>query len=131
MQKDFDSWNNLKKASNLRESGVPFKEREVWWCRLGVNVGDEEDGKGQFFLRPVLIIRKFNSRLFIGLPFSTAIKEHNYFYYKFEFKGREQSVILSQIRLLDSKRLWNKMGSVGKEEFNNIKEKAKELIFQN
>ncbi|PIR37355.1 MAG: hypothetical protein COV35_09685 [Alphaproteobacteria bacterium CG11_big_fil_rev_8_21_14_0_20_39_49] len=129
MKKDFDGWNEAKK--NLQENThYPlFKERDVWWCRLGVNLGDEEDGKGEFFNRPVLVLRKFNKRVFIGVPLSSKIKDNNYFYFTFAFQRRKQSVILPQIRLMDSRRLSDKMGSVSKEEFLIIKEKVKNLIF--
>ena len=129
MQKDFDSWALLKKQSHIKQYRPSFKEREVWWCKLGANIGDEEDGKGRLFIRPVLVIKKFNKRVLIGLPFSTIIKEDNCFYHKFEFKGRDQSVIISQIRLLDSKRFSDKLGVVNDGDFLEIKEKAKELIF--
>lgn len=54
IQKDFEVWTKIKKESHLKENRILFKERDVWWCRLGVNIGDEEDGKGDSFLRPVL-----------------------------------------------------------------------------
>ena len=129
MQKDFQTWTNIKEESHLREFRALFKEREVWWCKLGVNVGDEEDGKGDLFLRPVLVIKKFNKRVFVGLPFSSIIKEDHYFYHKFEFKGKEQSVIISQIKLFDAKRFHYKMGRIDEDDFKEIKEKAKNLIF--
>ncbi len=59
MQKDFDRWNNQKKViQQLNNQGILFSEREVWWCALGENIGDEENGKNELFERPVLIIRK-------------------------------------------------------------------------
>lgn len=129
MQKDFDTWAIVKKQIHIKELRVPFKERDVWWCKLGANVGDEQDGKGNLFLRPILILKKFSKRVFIGLPFSTIIKENKYFYHKFESKGKTQSVIISQIRFLDSKRLANRMGVVNEADFLTIKEKTKHLIF--
>ncbi len=129
MQKNFDSWMDIKKQSQQNNLRLPFKERDVWWCKLGANIGEEEDGKGKLFLRPVLIIKKFNKRIFIALPLSSISKENNYFYHSFEFKNKVQSIILSQIKLLDSKRLIDRMGTIPKNEFLIIKEKAKKLIF--
>jgi hypothetical protein len=37
-----------------------FKEREVWWCSIGLNVGDEEFWKGAYFTRPVLVFKKYS-----------------------------------------------------------------------
>jgi mRNA interferase MazF len=129
MQKDFDDWNKAKKQLQEKANRPLFKERDVWWCRLGVNIGDEEDGKGEFFNRPVLVLKKFNKRVFIGVPLSSKIKEDNYFYFTFTFQGKEQSVILPQIRLIDAKRITHKMGSITKEEMSIIKEKINSIIF--
>ena len=118
----------LKKKVNNFEKRALFKEREVWWCRLGTNVGDEEDGKGDLFARPVLVFKKFNHNIFLGIPLSTQIKEKRY-YHKFHFKGREQSLMLSQLRLIDAKRLLNKAGNLPEPEIERIKESLKNLIF--
>ena len=48
MEKDFDNWNIQKKRAQAIKERPMFKEREVWWCTLGVNIGDEQDGKGIF-----------------------------------------------------------------------------------
>ena len=128
MQKDFNEWNEVKKKLALASGRKYFKVREVWWCHLGVNLGDEEDGKGPHFFRPVLIIKKFNYNLFVAIPLSTSLKDKTY-YHCFEFKNKRQSAILSQIRLLDTKRLAERMGSITDPEFDTIKKKIKELIF--
>ena len=41
MDKDFDSWNKEKKEINSHDELVLFHEREIWWCSIGINVGDE------------------------------------------------------------------------------------------
>ncbi len=53
MQKEFDTWNIHKKEI---EENIPtyfVNKREIWWCSLGVNVGGEQDGVGEFFERPM------------------------------------------------------------------------------
>lgn len=40
MKKDFDSWNDIKKNLDGKAKDMLFKEREVWWCNLGLNIGD-------------------------------------------------------------------------------------------
>jgi len=104
-----------------------FKEREVWWCSLGANVGDEEDGKGEKFIRPILVLRKFNRNIFIGVPLSTKIKD-NVFYHKISFKQKEQSALLSQIRVIDAKRLRDKMGEITGNEVDRLKKIIKEIV---
>ncbi len=56
--KDFDTWNNLKKGVNAGK-GKLYKERDIWWCSLGVNVGFEQDGTGNSYERPVVVLRGF------------------------------------------------------------------------
>ncbi len=53
--KRFDERNILKKKIHRQKGEVFVKVREVWFAHLGVNVGNEEDGKGKSFQRPVLI----------------------------------------------------------------------------
>lgn len=64
MYKDFDKWNKRKKIIHeyVNETTHEFNQNEVWWCALGLNIGDEEDGKNELYERPVLIVRKFNKR---------------------------------------------------------------------
>ena len=60
MNKDFDKWNTEKKQTNAEQPRL-YTVREVWWCRLGGNVGSEQDGSGRAFLRPVVIVRGFGA----------------------------------------------------------------------
>lgn len=120
MEKNFKSWCVVKEQINNRQRPV-FKEREIWWCYTGANVGVEVDGKGSRFTRPILVIRKFNRNSFYGLPLSTKIQKDNDFNYIFEFNNRYQSLNLTQMRLIDSKRLQRSMGEVSEEKFKTIK----------
>lgn len=129
MNKDFDNWNGLKKRLDSSERRISFKERDVLWCNYGLNIGYEQNGKGKSFMRPVLVIKKFNSKVFLGVPFSTKIKENNKFYHQFEFKGNMQSVILNQLKLMDAIRLSHKFGAVNEPDFDEIIRKLKEIIF--
>lgn len=125
---EFDTWNEKKKNIHNIQQCPMFLEREIWWCSLGINVGDEQDGKGKNFTRPVLVLKKFNHNLFVGMPMSTKIKESK-FYHKMYFKGKQQSVILSQIKLMDARRLKDKMGRINDADLSIVKDKIKELIF--
>ena len=120
MKKDFDNWNKLKKDLDLKEKLPTFKQREIWWCHIGLNIGDEENGKNTNYHRPILIIKKFNKRIFLAIPLTTQIKD-NLYYHKVNFQNKTQCAMLSQIRILDVKRLDRKMGKLTSEEFENIK----------
>lgn len=131
--KDFDGWHPIKKDVNER-SGIPtFKQREIWWCSTGVNVGVEQDGKNEHFERPVLIVRKFNRRLFWGIPLSTQIKEFPH-HFVLEFKARKEteararSFIISQMRALDSSRLTRPLGKLAPEPFQLIMNEVKGVL---
>jgi mRNA interferase MazF len=128
MQKDFDGWIIQKKKAHHVHERPMFKEREVWWCSLGANVGDEQDGKGASFTRPVLVFKKFNRNICLCIPLSTQLKD-NQFYHRIHFKGIEQSMLLSQIRLMDTKRFRDKLGEIPLHEMEKIKEKLRQLIF--
>ena len=127
MRKGFENWCPLKVKLNSAER-VNFSAGEVWWCHVGANVGDEEDGKGERFIRPVLVFKKLSANIFVGIPLSSKIKT-NYLYCNFSFKGKQQSAIIGQIRVFDSKRLGDRMGRLNKREFNKIKEELKKLLF--
>lgn len=127
MEKNFDEWSQLKKYLDLKEKLLTFKQREIWWCNLGLNVGHEENGKSKDYSRPILILRKFNNHIFFGIPLTTQIKEKHY-YHRINFKNKEQCVMVSQLRLVDSKRLINKMGDLSQKQFNEVKGILKSLI---
>lgn len=63
-------------------------------------MGCEEDGKGEELRRPVLILKKYNKNQVLVLPLSSKIKEHKY-RYNFVLQNKEQSVLLSQSRIVD------------------------------
>lgn len=124
MMKDFLDWNNKKIIINKNKRPY-FKEREVWFVNLGVNIGFEQDGVGEKYMRPVLIFKKFNKEIFWGIPLSRKVK-NNIYYINLE-TSPESSVIISQIRLLDAKRLSHKINTINKIKFYEIKEKFKDL----
>lgn len=127
MQKDFDRWNQLKKELQKSNNRLFFHEREIWWCSIGVNLGFEQDGRSDTFERPVLILRKFNQDIFLGLPMTSALKEGPY-YQKISHKSRDYSIVLSQIRLFDRKRLQRKIRVLSENEFKEIIQRFKNVL---
>jgi len=127
MEKDFDKWNNLKKNLQKNNNKLFFHEREIWWCSIGVNLGFEQDGRSDTFERPVLIIKKFNQDIFLGLPMTSAQKEGIY-YQKIQYEDRNYTVVLSQVRLFDRKRLQRKIRILSEKEFKIIKEHFKNIL---
>ena len=79
MNKDFDDWNELKNKYESHNNQI-FEENEIWWASIGVNIGFESCGKNSNFNRPVLILKKFNKFIFLGIPLSSKIKQGKYYY---------------------------------------------------
>ena len=127
MKKDFDRWNEKKKAANDSEIEIYFYEREIWWCAIGVNVGFEQDGKGERFARPVLVLKKYSKNVFVGIPLTTAKRESKY-HHSFPFLGGISTALLSQVRLFDSKRLLVKMGRISKDEYEEVRKRVKSIL---
>lgn len=46
--KDFKGWDVIKQEVNNTAHVPTFKEREIWWCKIGINIGYEADGKSRF-----------------------------------------------------------------------------------
>lgn len=108
------------KINDKKRNPPHIHEREIWWCQVGHNIGFEEYGKGEYFQRPVLILKKFNNNLFVGILLSTKLKEENKYYKKITFGGVEISAMLSQVRTMDSKRLIERMGTLDEKDFLSV-----------
>lgn len=123
--KDFDGWQLLKKQIHAEEKVPTVRQREIWWCSIGVNIGVEQDGKNALYERPVLIIRKFNHRHFMGVPLTTQLKDFPFrhtIHYRNEAEGkvREGQALLSQMRSYDAMRLTRQVAKLGHKQFNEL-----------
>lgn len=128
MNKRFDEWNSVKKRTDSKNVVANFKEREIYWANIGENIGFEQCGKGDDFMRPLLIFRKFNNNIFLGIPLSTTIKQGSFFY-EFEFiEGVKSCALLVQIKTFDVKRLDRKIGMIAKDDFKKLENKFKALM---
>ena len=118
-QKAFDSWNDVKKKIDQKklQSDQYFNEREIWWGSLGINIGFEQDGKNEQFERPLLVIKKFNREIVWVLPITSVAKENQYHH---KLQGDTSFVILSQIRLLSTRRLRRLVKTISGNEFRKI-----------
>lgn len=129
MHKDFDTWNEKKKLIDVKSEIPFFREGEVWWVHFGLNVGFEMNGKGNEFMRPVLVIKKYNHFSFLALPLGTSTKASKYRIPVGVVDGKNAFANLSQMKNIDSKRLINKVAHIEKEELRGIKEKASLINF--
>lgn len=129
IEKDFDGWNKVKKITHKNDAmpeSFP-KEREVWWCSVGINVGVETDGKHDTFERPILIVRVFNKEMLWAVPITSTMKDSP-FYYPFLFKNEDRSVMLTQIRAISTKRLLRQVDVMSTKDFEKVIEALTGLL---
>ena len=126
--KDFNEWNKQKIKTQREEQNRWCQPRDIWWCSLGVNVGYEQDGKGTSFLRPVVILRSFGIHTALVVPLTTSKKKNMYHVSLGTQTGVQSYAIVTQIRLIDTKRLFEKRGKVDEKVFEIIKEAIKTLF---
>ncbi len=114
--KPFDEWNTLKKELHNRGDGPRVKQREIWWCSLGVNIGSEIDGKNGSQERPVLVLKKLSQTMVYVLPVTSKVKD---VYYHKEISGgvSPQAVVINQGRAVDTRRFLRRVHILPKNEF--------------
>jgi mRNA interferase MazF len=118
--KNFINWFKLKPKLDGNNLRPLFQEREVWNCHWGCNIGFELDGKNDKFIRPVLVLKKLTHNTFLAIPLTTKLKSGTW-YVKSNIQNKEGRYIISQIRIVDSKRLYNKIERIPDEEFHKAK----------
>jgi mRNA interferase MazF len=119
-------WWRASVALRNKKSKPMFKEGEIWWCSIGMNIGAEIFGKGATFTRPVIIFKKFNSDLFLGIPLTSQQKSGPW-YLPIHCADIDSCVILNQARSFDAKRLMGRMATLTDAEFAPIKQKFLEI----
>ena len=127
---DFDSWNKLKKKIAI-EDEIPDrfpKEGEVWMSSVGKNVGFEQNGSGDSFSRPVLVIKKFNNHMFWVVPLSTKQKKFDFYFNYTDPNNEKVSAILAQMKLFSIKRFKRKLYDIPDSIFIQMKDKIKLFI---
>ena len=131
MQREFDRWNAIKKATDAaaEEARLFYREGEIWWVRLGKNIGYEIDGKDREFTRPVIVLKKYNQYSFLAVPLTTATKANPYRLPIGIVDGKQAFATLSQLRNIDSKRLIKKITFVAEDALDVIKKEASRVNF--
>lgn len=112
-------WFRIKIRLAVASRDVKFKQGEIWWCRIGMNVGEEIFGKGRRFTRPVLVFRKFTANSFLGLPLTRQEKDGSW-YVKLTIRGKQNRAMLNQARVLDTKRMTSKISTLPDDEFKRV-----------
>ena len=127
---EFDSWNEIKKTIESGR-GVPDrfpKEGEVWISTFGKNIGFEQNGSGDNFSRPVLILKKFNNHMFWVVSLSTKQKSFDFYFNYTDPNDQKVSAILAQMKLMSVKRFKRKLYEIPNELFAEMKQKIKSFL---
>ncbi len=126
--KDFDNWNIKKKEIHIKEVKLYYHPREIWWCYLGLNVGCEQDGSEKKFLRPVIIIRDFGPSSCLIVPLTKSTKKHPLRVSIGKVENNEAVAVLSQIKVIDTKRLLEKIGVLNKDNYSILRKTVRNLF---
>ena len=126
--KDFDSWNMQKKAIHNSGKNKFYHPRDIWWCSLGINIGFEQDGTKEEKSRPVLILKGLSKNTCLVIPLTTSAEQHPMRIFLGVVDNKKASAIISQMRVVDTKRLFRKIGILNKEKFEEIRKTVKGLI---
>lgn len=126
---DLLDWCKVKIFLAGKRSDIAFRDGEVWWCHVGLNIGAEMFGKGKGFKRPVLVFRKLNNYSFLGIPLTTQQKVGSW-YVPIISNEKEVCAVLSQIKVFDARRLSHKIGDLGSGSFLRVKQAFLDLYGQ-
>ena len=94
---------------------------DIWWASLGENVGSEINGKSEKFTRPVVIYKKLAHGFYAVLPTTTKVREGSW-YVHVRHLGVDEYVCLHQVRTIDYRRLYSKLGQLDDEDVAKIKQ---------
>jgi mRNA interferase MazF len=119
--KEFRRWMGIKEELHSRSHRPPFvSERDLWWASFGENVGSEMNGKSDRFSRPALILKKLAHGFYLVAPATT--KPHSgTWYVTVTLAGKEECICLNQIRVIDYRRLYSKLGQIDTDSFDQVK----------
>ena len=128
MTKDFDNWNIIKKKTENKESRPSILVGDIFWCKFGINIGTEYDGKNEDFARPVLVVKKYSDETVFVLPLTTQIKINKDWYFDIDVQDKKAQIILNQGKTIDTKRLERKIKRLGANTLNKIIESFVNLL---
>lgn len=125
--KRFAEWVALKESLHNRNHKIPHvSERQLWWVGFGENIGSEIDGKSAKFSRPAIIYKKLSHGFYLVIPTSTKEKTGSW-YVPFVHKNIKNVACLHQIRVIDYRRLYSRIGRLDDSDFEKVRTGFKRL----
>lgn len=125
--KNYKKWMARKSVINNSPRRRSVREGDIWWAAVGENVGVEIDGKNEKFSRPIVILKKHNGLCFTAVPL-TSQRHDGSWYATFEFHDKKQTAVLIQSRLMDSSRLYDRIGRMSKKDFDYVRKRYVNLF---
>jgi len=120
--KNFLEWIKVKeKLHNVKNNPPLVAERDLWWIGFGENVGSEINGKSKVFTRPGLVLKKLSHGFYLIAPTTSQEKEGSW-YVKITQGDKEMYVCLHQIRVVDYRRLFSRLGKLDGDDYKKVKE---------
>jgi mRNA interferase MazF len=118
--KRFLEWIRVKISLDYSKAKPPLvSEGDIWWASLGENVGHEINGKGESFSRAIIIFRKISYGSYLVIP-TTSQPHRGAQYVMYWEYGKKINACLHQIRVIDYRRLREKVGSLRKPDMARI-----------
>lgn len=96
---------------------------------MGSNIGSEIDGKSAAYSRPGIIFKKLSQYTFCIIPTSTKMHQGTWFI-PFTHNGEPRNACLHQIRIIDYRRITNKIGELDASDLQKIKDGYQKLYLQ-
>ncbi len=91
-------------------------------------MGFEQDGTGNQYSRPVLIVKGFSRHVCLVVPLTTSVKSNKYHVRLGLIGEREACAIISQLRLIDTKRLDQRIVTLDRNIFEKVKKSVKDML---
>jgi mRNA-degrading endonuclease toxin of MazEF toxin-antitoxin module len=126
--KNFEKWMVQKENLNNSQVNKWCRAKEVWWCSVGQNVGYEEDGKDEKRLRPVVVLRNFGFHTALVVSLTTSQKNSSFHFDLGIVAEKRSFAIISQIKLVDTKRLFKQIDVLERGVFDKLKIAIKNLF---
>jgi mRNA interferase MazF len=122
MIKRFFEWFLLTERFHGRLMAPPLvSERDLWWISFGENIGTEINGKSDTFSRPGIILKKISRESYLVAP-TTSQNKIGTWYIQIQHNEKFICICLHQIRVIDYRRILNRIGVVDEDDFKRIKE---------
>jgi len=124
---DYDRWNELKKQLNNTQKNINVKNGNIYLLSVGKNIANEVYGKGEIFLRPVLVLKKLGHNYFLGIPLTSKTKNGSYFF-AFTYKDKASYAMFNQTRTFTTNRILKYHGKMRIDDFKTLKRKFEEFL---